>query len=43
MKQCSELFTKNDDITDSRDLLLKAYDIVQDKECYGNNFKIIIR
>jgi hypothetical protein len=36
MEQCSELFVSSADITDARDLLLKAYDVVQDKTCFGS-------
>lgn len=36
MKTCSNLFTKDRSLKDPKSLLLKAYDIVQDKECFGN-------
>lgn len=36
MEQCSELYVKEcETVTDARDLLLKAYDVVQNKTCYG--------
>jgi hypothetical protein len=40
MKLCSELFVQNQDLTDPKDLLMSAFDIIQDEPCYGNN-KII--
>jgi len=37
MEQCSEIYaTERNGVTDARDLLLKAYDEVQNKTCYGS-------
>lgn len=36
MKLCSNLFVENKSLTDSKDLLMKAFDIIQDITCYGN-------
>lgn len=35
MKLCSEIFVSENKMSDAKTLLLKAYDTVQDKTCYG--------
>lgn len=35
MRVCSELFVNQNKMSDAKSLLLKAYDLVQDKTCYG--------
>ena len=36
MQLCSELFMKMNESSDAKDLILKAYDLLQEKTCYGN-------
>ena len=37
MRLCSEYFVKDTKMTDAKSLLLKAYDMVQQKTCYGQS------
>jgi protein phosphatase PTC7 len=36
MQSCAEIFIQENKMFDAKTLLLKAYDIVQDKTCYGS-------
>ena len=36
MQLCSEIFVRENNMYDAKTLLLKAYDTVQDKTCYGS-------
>ena len=36
MQLCSEIFVRENQMYDAKNLLLKAYDAVQDKTCYGS-------
>jgi len=42
MKISSNLFSKDKSLKDPKNLLLKAYDIVQDKECFGSSTACIL-
>jgi hypothetical protein len=37
MKACSEFFYEENKSMDAKTLLMKAYDAVQEKTCYGKN------
>ena len=41
MKLCSNLFVEDQSLTDARDLLMKAFDILQNITCYGINLKLL--
>ena len=36
MESCADIYNKDAHITNARDLLLKAYDHIQNKTCYGS-------
>lgn len=40
MRACCEFFFRENRMSDAKSLLLKAYDVVQDKTCYGGGFKL---
>lgn len=41
MRACCEFFSRENRMSDAKSLLLKAYDCVQDKTCYGKITKLI--
>jgi hypothetical protein len=38
MQSCSEFFVNDNRMCDAKSLLLKAYDVVQDRTCYGKKY-----
>lgn len=42
MRSCAEFFYRENRMSDAKSLLLKAYDVVQDKTCYGSSTACVL-